>query len=88
MKFFLDAQIDGIAKYLKTYNYEVTSASAENLSKAKDVELVKFVKENGYVFVTRNEDAAKFAKMLECEYILLDMAFLAKALHKEISERL
>jgi len=88
MKFFLDAQIDGMAKYLKTYNYEVTTASAENLSKAKDDELIKFAKENGCVFVTRNEDAAKFAKMLECEYVLIDMAFLAKALHKEVCDRL
>ena len=58
MKFFLDTQIDGMAKYLKIYNYKVTTASAENLSKAQDDELVKFAKENGYVFVTRNARAS------------------------------
>jgi predicted nuclease of predicted toxin-antitoxin system len=86
MKLFLDAQIDGMAKYLKVYNYEVESASSTGLSDASDVELVNFSKENGYMFVTRNEDAAKFARMLECDYVLMDMAFLAKALHKELSE--
>lgn len=85
MKLFLDAQIDGMAKYLKVYQYEVKSASSEGLSDASDVELINFAKEKGYIFVTRNEDAAKFAKMLECDHILIDMAFLAKTLHKEHS---
>jgi predicted nuclease of predicted toxin-antitoxin system len=83
MKFFLDAQIDGMVKYLRVYNYEVTSASNEGLSDASDVELVNFAKERGYTFVTMNDDAAKFAKMLECDHILIDMVFLAKALHRE-----
>ena len=51
------------------------------------LELIKYCKDNDYVFITRDEDAAKLARILECEHILLDMAFMAKALHTEISSR-
>ena len=80
LKLFLDANIDGMLKYLEALNIEATSASKEGISSYKNFELVRYAKKHNMIFVTKNDDAEKFAKMENVICVLLDMAFLAKAL--------
>ena len=80
MKILLDQNINGMKMFLESYGYTVTTAYEKKMTMAPDDELVKESIEQGYLFITNDNNAANLAKMHGMKYIQIDMAFLAKAI--------
>jgi len=86
MKVFLDEQLTGLSKYLKSLGWDVKTVNSENMIRAKDTELVKYSKENGYVFVTKDDDASKLARLHKVPFVYLSFPKLAQIAHQELLE--
>ena len=84
MKILLDQPLNGMKMYLESFGYEVSSAYDKKMSSSPDHELITESMEQKYLFVTNNNDAAKLARMRGANLIQIDMAFLAKAVHREL----
>ena len=60
-----------VCKFLESLGWDVKTVNYEKMSGAKDQELVKYSKEKGYVFVTRDDDASKLAELHNVPYVYL-----------------
>jgi len=87
MKIFLDQPLNGMKKFLETFGYEVSNAFDKKMSTSPDDVLVSESIEKGYLFITNNNDAAQLARMRGANFIQIDMAFLAKAVHRELQSQ-
>ena len=83
---FLDEQLTGLSKFLESLGWDVKTVNSEEMRGAKDQELVKYSKEKGYVFVTRDDDASKLAELHDVPFVYLSFSKLAKIAHRELLE--
>jgi predicted nuclease of predicted toxin-antitoxin system len=83
---FLDEQLEGLRMFLDSLEWEVTSVIKEKMGGAKDPEVVKYAKEKGYVFVTRDEKASQLAELHKVPCVFLSFAKLAEITHMELLE--
>ena len=87
MKILLDQPLNGMKMYLESLGYEVLNAHDKKMSTPIDHEFIIESMEKNYLFITNNNDAAKLARMHGVNLIQIDMAFLAKSVHRELQSR-
>ena len=86
MKILLDQPLNGMKMYLESYGYEIVTAYEKKMTQAADDDLVKASIKEDSIFVTNDNKAAKLARMHGAKLIHIDMAFLAKVIHNELSK--
>lgn len=82
MKLLLDVPIEGLAKYLVKYGYDVFTATEKNV--IPDDDLLRYALENDCVLIIEDKKASKKAEELGIRIVKVDMEMIAEKVHAEL----
>ena len=82
MKLLLDVPIEGLAKYLVKYGYDVFTATEKKV--IPDDKLLRYAKENDCVLIIEDKKASKKAEELGIRIVKVDMEMIAEQVHVEL----
>lgn len=82
MKLLLDVPVEGLAKYLVKYGYDVSTATEKKV--IPDDKLLGYAKENDCVLIIEDKKASKKAKELGIRIVKVDMEMIAEKVHLDL----
>jgi predicted nuclease of predicted toxin-antitoxin system len=87
MKILIDNQLNGMDRFLRSLDFDVTTAYDLGFTEKTDEDLIKYAKTHDMIFVTEDNKAAKLAKLHQIEHIHLDLLLKSQAVATELTKR-
>jgi predicted nuclease of predicted toxin-antitoxin system len=87
MELLLDEMYAGLKEYFQLLGWSVSTVQDIGLQGAKDIEIVKYAKENNMLIVTQDPKSANLAELAGVKYVLISNAMIAKITDAKIKEK-
>lgn len=86
MKILLDEMYTGHKEILESMGYEVVTVPEVGLNSKRDVDVVRFAKENNLVLVTQDSLPAEIAEVNQVGYILVRSNDIASVIDQKLKK--
>jgi predicted nuclease of predicted toxin-antitoxin system len=87
MEILLDEMYAGLKEHFQLLGWNVSTVQDIGLQGAKDIEIVKYAKENDMLLVTQDPKSASLAELAGVKYVLISNAMIAKITDAKIREK-